>query len=118
MDDKRKFVRFNAPLYVKYHLNDELRQAQAVAQNVSMGGAALALDKEVKIKANSTLQLYFLLPEKTLAVSGKVTWVKDSELSREVGISFTELPDACREELYRHIFKHHRHEIVDKWWQG
>ena len=117
MDDKRQFVRFEAPLYVKYNLEHDNRQLQGIAQNISMGGAMVAVDQSVKLKPATALEIYFLLPENTLAVNGKVAWVKDADAVREIGVRFNEFPDACKEALYQHIFKHHRSEIVNKWWQ-
>ena len=117
MDDKRKFVRFTAPLYVKYHVDDEPRQLAGVVHNVSMGGAMVVAEENTHVKAKNTVQIYFLLPENTLAVQGKVTWVKNGVEGKEFGIIFSEFPDACKEALYQHIFKHHRDEIVGKWWQ-
>lgn len=117
MDDKRKFVRFAAPLYVKYHVEDEPRQLSGVVQNVSMGGVMIIAEEDAQVKAKNTVQLYFLLPENTLAVQGRVSWVKNVAEGKEFGINFSEFPDACKEALYQHIFKHHREEIVGKWWQ-
>ena len=117
MENKRKFIRFDAPLYVKYNVSDDVRQFQGVAQNISMGGAKMTVDQDFKVKSQDKLDLYFLLPEKTLAVAAQVAWVSNSEQAKEVGIMFQEFPDACKEELYQHIFKYHRHEITQKWWQ-
>jgi len=117
MDNKRKFVRFAAPLYVKYNIDDEPRQLSGVVHNVSMGGAMVMAEEDTQVKAKNTVQLYFLLPENTLAIQGKVTWVKNSAEGKEFGIIFNEFPDACKEVLYQHIFKHHRDEITNKWWQ-
>jgi len=117
MDNKRKFVRFAAPLYVKYHVDDDPRQLSGVVQNVSMGGAMVIVEEDIQVKTKNKVQLYFLLPEKTLAVQGNVSWVKNVAEGKEFGIIFSEFPDAYKEALYQHIFKHHREEITSKWWQ-
>ena len=117
MDDKRKYVRFDAPLYVKYNLGDEPKQLSGVAQNISMSGAMVIAGEDDPVKLHHAVSLYFLLPENTLAVEGKIAWVKKGAEGKEFGVIFCEFPDACKEALYQHIFKHHREEIVNKWWQ-
>jgi c-di-GMP-binding flagellar brake protein YcgR len=117
MENKRKFVRFDAPLYVKYNKDADSRQFQGVSHDVSMGGVRMAVEKELKLKDQDMMQLYFLLPGNTLAVTGKVAWVKEEVETNEVGVAFQEFPDAHKEAIYQHIFKHHRSEITQKWWQ-
>ena len=119
MNDKpeRKFVRFNAPLYLKVSAPDATEGFSAIAKDISMGGVKMVLDTSHQIACDDIFSVFLLLPDKTLPIAGKVMWVKDYGDRKEVGIFFINMPHAYKEDIYNYIFKYHRTEITKKWWQ-
>lgn len=114
---ERKFVRFNAPLYLKVSAPSEAEGFSAIAKDISMGGVKMVLDTSHWVAREDIFSLFLLLPDKTLPVTGKVVWVKDYGDRKEAGISFINIPPAYKEDIYNYIFKYHRTEMTQKWWQ-
>ncbi|MDD5195711.1 MAG: PilZ domain-containing protein [Candidatus Omnitrophica bacterium] len=114
---QRKFVRFNAPLYLKISFPNKEESFSAIAKDISLGGAKLVLDLSHKVEREDVLSVFLLLPEKTLNIPGKVVWVKDYIDRKEAGLSFLNFPEIYKEDIYNYIFKYHREEITKKWWQ-
>ncbi|MFH1875810.1 MAG: PilZ domain-containing protein [Candidatus Omnitrophota bacterium] len=117
MNVARKFVRFSAPVYLKVTTPDSPQSVSAIAKDVSLGGAKIIFDKAFMVERENMFSLFLLLPEKTLPIAGKVMWIKEYSDRKEVGMSFLNMPDAYKEDIYNHIFKYHRGEITKKWWQ-
>lgn len=118
MDEKRKLVRFNMPIQAKYRPVDSSEEFSVLTKDISMGGARIVIDKDIQIKDAQTASISFLLPDRTLSASAKVSWVKGYEDRVEVGISFVKIEAAHKEDIYNHIFKYHRQEVVGRWWQN
>jgi c-di-GMP-binding flagellar brake protein YcgR len=118
MPEKRRFTRFKTTLYIRYnHLNSG-EQFSAIAQNISMGGVKIALNKSLKLSADDFLTLYLLIPQATIKVTGKVVWSAEAEREKEAGISFVNFADSHKEDIYNYIFKYYRQEITDRWWEN
>ncbi|MDP2922834.1 MAG: PilZ domain-containing protein [Candidatus Omnitrophota bacterium] len=118
MPEKRKFTRFKTTLYVKYsHLNN-FQDFSAIAQDISMSGIKITLDKSIKICADDFITLYLLIPQITIKVIGKIIWVNDSDNKKEAGIIFINIPDTHKEDIYNYIFRYYREEITNRWWKN
>lgn len=117
MENKRRLVRFQVPFYVKYRLLPQARQFSGVAQDISMGGARLAVEERCEIAPCRDVEIYFLLPSKTLSVSAAVAWCATEAEGVVCGVKFNPLSAATREAIYNHIITHHRKELTDKWWK-
>jgi c-di-GMP-binding flagellar brake protein YcgR len=114
---ERKFVRFNAPLYLKVTAPEATEGFSAIAKDISMGGIKMVIDASYDIAREDIFSVFLLLPDKTLPITGKVVWVKDYGDRKETGISFINIPPAYKDDIYNYIFKYHRSEITKKWWQ-
>lgn len=117
MTENRKFPRFNAPFNLKLSCSEAVEQLSASALDVSMSGVRVAVQKDSQISQDNSLALYFLFPQKTLEIQGKVQWVKDYDDRKELGVLFMKIPDAFKEDIYGFIFKYHRQQFIRNWWQ-
>lgn len=117
MDEKRKFIRFRAPLEVKYGDTDYAEETQGLTKDISMGGVRISVNKPSAILPESLLSIQFSLDARLLRVSGKVVWVKDYGDRTEAGVSFVRIPDSGKEKIYNYIFTNYSKEFTRRWWQ-
>lgn len=116
MEERRKFVRFNAPFCVHYSDQTMSQDTPGVIKDISYGGARIILDTESRINNSSEADLSILFPKDTLKVSGVVVWVKGSGSKKELGIAFQNIPPQYKDTIYNYIFKYFKEELTSKWW--
>lgn len=116
MDGKRKFVRFKAPLHCKYSRLESNVERSVMADDISMGGMKIVAEQSAGLPTDSILNIYLLLPNRTLKVLGKTVWVKDYQDRVEAGIRFIQIYDSYKQEIYDYIFKYHPDQITQRWW--
>lgn len=118
MPNNRKFARFKTTLYVRYGRINSSDELSAIAKDISMGGLKLAVDKSANFSPDDFLILYLLIPQITIKVMGKVVWSSQGEHEKQIGISFINLTDTHKEDIYNYIFKYYREELTNKWWEN
>jgi len=115
--EKRRYVRFKTPFCVQCDWQDRFQGVSGVTRDISMKGASFLLDTELNIPPESILMFYFLLPQSTLKIRGKVAWIKDIGDKKGLGISFICIADHQKQEIYDCIIKYFPEEITQRWWQ-
>ncbi len=115
--ERRKFIRFNAPFYIRYNDLGLSQEVSGVIKDISYGGARVLLDTSLDSLPSSLVSLFILILGSPLKISGKVIWVRNSGDKKEIGICFVNIPDSYKEDIYSCIFKYHRQELTYKWWQ-
>lgn len=118
MDEKRGFMRFQVSFPLKF-LQEKLPLAvKGVVKDISMKGLRVVMDRALQFLSEDLNNFNLTLSnEKVLELSGQVVWQKDYPDRREIGIQFAGIPDDHKEEIYNYIFKYHRQELTQKWWQ-
>ena len=122
MDEKRGFMRFQVSFPLKF-VQDKLPLAvKGVVKDVSMNGLKVVLDRAwdrtLQFLSEDLSNFHLTLAnDKVLELSGQVIWQKDYPDRREVGIRFAGIPDDYKEDIYNYIFKYHRQELTQRWWQ-
>ena len=116
MEERRKFVRFNAPFCVHYSDKNIPQETPGVIKDISYGGARVIVDTLSRIDNASAADLSILFPKDTLKVSGLVVWVKESGSKKEIGICFQNIPSQYKDTIYNYIFKYFKEELTSKWW--
>ena len=96
---------------------DRFQGLPGVIRDISMKGASFLLDTELSIPCECAHNLYFLLPQSTLKIPGKVMWTKDVGNKKGVGVSFVNIFDYQKQEIYDSIIKYFPEEITQRWWQ-
>jgi len=117
MEEKRKFIRFQAPFCVQYSVEGMAQEFSGVIKDISMGGVRLILDTASNVAPNSAAGLSIMFPDETFKVAGKVVWSKDSGEMKEVGFCFGASTEAGRERAHQHILKHFKEQMTRGWWQ-
>ena len=118
MDEKRGFMRFQVSFPLKF-VQDKLSSAvKGVVKDISMKGLKVVLDKALQFLSEDLNNFQLILAnDKVLKLSGQIVWQKDYPDRRELGIRFAGIPDDHKEDIYNYIFKYHRQELIEKWWQ-
>jgi c-di-GMP-binding flagellar brake protein YcgR len=116
MEERRQYVRFEAPFCVEYKKPPLNEKFQGVIKNISIGGARILLDTSFDISPCSLASIFLLLPEITLNIKGEVVWVRKTGNKKEVGVRFVNLPDTHKDDIYRYIFRYFKEEYTKKWW--
>jgi len=117
MEEKRRFIRFQAPFCVQYSVDGETREFSGVIKDISMGGVRLTLDTASSILSDSAAKLSIMFPDETFKVAGKVIWSKEVGEMKEVGFCFSASTESGRERVHQHILKHFKEQLTRGWWQ-
>ncbi|MDD4295023.1 MAG: PilZ domain-containing protein [Candidatus Omnitrophica bacterium] len=118
MLEKRKFVRFKAPAYCKCLKVGANADVSGMCKDMSMGGVKIIFDRGRDIKEDIVLEVFILLPDKTVKSVGKIVWVKEYDDKKEAGIKFINISDTYKEDIYGYIFKYYREEVTRHWWDA
>ena len=117
MQERRKFIRFNASFLLKIKATAGVSFLHGIVQNISMGGLRVALDESAGLSVGKMVSCHLLLPAQTFELSGQIAWMRQSCEKQEAGINFFYIPDYYKEDIYNHISKYYRKELTQKWWQ-
>ncbi len=111
MEEKRKFIRLDVNVGVKWKKIKEASLTADIAKNISEGGICLIANEKVAI--GDLLDLEIELPTgKKITSKGKVAWVNEFEIiigkmqmkRYDVGAEFLGISDEDREEIEKFIF--------------
>jgi len=118
MNEKRGFMRFQVSFPLKL-AQDKLSSAvKGVVRDISMKGVKVIFDRAPQHLSEDLSKFHLTLDnDKLVKLSGQVVWQKDYPDRREVGIQFAGIPDYHKEDIYNYIFKYHRQELTQRWWQ-
>jgi len=118
MDEKRGFMRFRVSFPLKF-IQDELSAVvKGIVKDISMSGLKVVLEQARQLLSQDLSNFHLRLDkDKLLKLSGQIVWQKDYPDRREVGIQFVCIPDSNKEDIYNYIFKYHRQELTQQWWQ-
>ena len=97
MEEKRKYIRIQAPIIVTYKIQDQSSESKkAVCKDFSEGGVRFPVYEQINI--NTPLEIYIETPFDTLPifVKGRVVWIKPLSSKEghelyEMGVEFTEI---------------------------
>jgi len=115
MKEKRKSLRFRASSPFVFSQSD--RQGfKGIVKDISMGGLKVAIGKSFDILVGSLVSFCLFLSDRELKLSGRITWILEKNKKKEVGISFFDLPDKSRSQVYDYILRHHKEHLIGGWW--
>lgn len=117
MQEKRKFVRFNIPSSLEASFCNPDR-VKGLVKDISMKGVRIVVDGASDAATKAVKLFNFLLPNKTLEISGEVVWQREYSNRKEFGVRFKDPLDSHKEEFYNYIFRHHQQELTQKWWKN
>jgi c-di-GMP-binding flagellar brake protein YcgR len=114
--EKRKCVRFKAPFCIDCKHPENQQSLSGAIKDISMSGACVLIDSDKDLPADKSLSLSLIFPENVLSVEAKIIWQQKIAEKNKVGVSFLNLPDSFKSDIYNTVFKYHRNEITSKWW--
>lgn len=108
MEEKRKFVRLQWPVVVKYKALQEPRTGdQIVGKDISEGGACFIAYERLPVGTILDIQLEFPFDSMPIFAKGEVAWIKklseEHAATFEVGISFNEVNPQDKKRLKMYI---------------
>lgn len=114
MEEKRKFVRLNLNVEVRWRkIIETLDRAVDninLTKDISGGGIRLIVDETVKVADKLSLEIK-LPTDKVIYCQGRVIWVEKFEIvgrrhedRYEAGIEFMDISDDDREEISKLVF--------------
>ncbi|MDP8290447.1 MAG: PilZ domain-containing protein [Candidatus Susulua stagnicola] len=118
MDEKRGFMRFQVAFPLKFIQSKLSVTVKGIVKDISMNGLKVILDRTLQFLSGDSNDFHLTLAaDNVLEFSGQIIWQKDYPDRREIGIRFICIPDDHKEDIYNYIFKYHRQELTQKWWQ-
>lgn len=111
MEEKRRFVRLDINVNVKWDKDPAAPLRPGSSKNISGGGICLMM-ADRGLKVGEVLNLEFELPNgKAIKAKGRVVWVERFEIMNrdygqkfDAGIEFLDISDPDREEIKKFVF--------------
>lgn len=124
MDEKRKNVRWNIVLPVRYVGLSKHTESAARTQDLSISGARLAMvEKHAKGDRLEMMLSFPQLNNKPICVDADVVWQKVScDLNEEcnylTGVVFRKISECNKVDLVQCVHESHPVEFRKRWWDG
>ncbi len=108
MEEKRRFVRIDWPVIVKYKLLDEPKsEDRCVGKDISEGGLSFPVYERVSKGSSLSLEIELPFDSMPIFAKGTVAWVREAGQKParffEVGIDFKDISLADRKRLRDYI---------------
>ena len=105
MEERRKYIRFNAPFCVRYTDRNTTQESPGVIKDISYKGVRIMLDAPKRIASSSVANLVILFPENTFQIEGQVKWIRSFGTKKEVGLCFLNTPTLYKDTIHNYIKK-------------
>lgn len=108
---RRQFVRVETSMDIAIHpLNSEFSPFTTITEDISAGGASVFIPTNVNIKADMTIDTWFVLPMQNgeyhyLKIKCKVVRVIENESKNKVSLQFLDLTSNQRQFILRFSFE-------------
>lgn len=114
--EKRRCVRFKVPFCFDCKHPDYQQNLSGALKDISMSGACVLIDSNSNLPTDQSVLLSLIFPENVLNVKAKIIWQQKMIDKNKVGVSFLNLPDSFKDDIYDTVFKYHRDQITTRWW--
>lgn len=114
--EKRKCTRFKVPFCVDCKHPDHQQDLSGALKDISFSGACVLIDSNQDLSTDKSVLLSLIFPENALSIEAKIIWQQKITDKNKVGLSFLNLPDSLKSDIYNTVFKYHRDQITSKWW--
>ncbi len=108
MQERRRYVRLNMPLEVRYSIQGEKGSAyKSFTKNISPNGVRFAVEKE--LPAGTILDINIIIPTKSdpIPIKAKIIWSKKGvEQEKDVydaGFEFVNIPEQSKKEFFQYL---------------
>lgn len=114
--EKRRFVRFEAPFCAECSQPDLEKDLSGVIKDISLSGACLLVDAESALAVDKPLYLSLIFPRTTLRVKTKLVWQKKAADKSKIGVIFNYPSDSLKDDIYEQILKYYPDKMTSRWW--
>lgn len=116
-DDKRKYLRLNVDILVKYSIPGQKDTKETTSHNISTGGIQLDLTEQVANKTILSMEIYLPNNPKPIPSNGEVIWQAEKpNLAGKIptGVKYLQSSYASMEKLTNFLLKYIKHLLVAK----
>ncbi|MFH1784515.1 MAG: PilZ domain-containing protein [bacterium] len=110
MEERRKFVRLQKPVEVKYKFASESsKDEETKTRDISEGGVRIMMN--TKILPGNIIDLEIILPDtaEPIKALGETVWEEEflegRNLAYEIGVKFIKISPKDREKISKHVYK-------------
>jgi len=107
--ERRKFIRLDATIDVKYKILKIGKKGEAVSKNISGEGIRLSLDEEIPPASILLLEMKIPVYPESITAKGIVVWSKksESEIKKfEIGVKFIKINPIIKTRIFKYIYEH------------
>lgn len=115
MQERRKFIRFNVPIEVRYRAPQGAIEGSSLSRDFSREGIGLTLNE--RLAHGATLGLEMSIPGEIAPIIalGQVAWVKETGAERrdrfDAGIKLTRISPFDKSKLLEYVYKKWLNEL-------
>ena len=120
MEERRKFVRLETPIQVKYRISSQPHtEDKSLSKNISVGGIMILVGE--KMTPGAQLDLEINIPEynKIIYATGEIVWQEEilikEEITHETGIKFVKIAKENQEKISKYIYTQLNEKIKNPW---
>lgn len=122
MREKRDLGRWSICNRVCYQKEEGGIECECQSADISARGIRLRTGEVLRPDTPLNLKISLAEDLNPVAAKGKVVWQvarqEGTPVSFDTGVSFEDIKDPDREEIYKYAYQYKRDEITNRWWQG
>ena len=100
--ERRKFIRLDATIDVKYKILKMGKKGEAVSKNISGEGIRLSVNEEIPPASILLLEMKIPVYPESIIAKGIVIWSKKSE----IGVKFIKINPINKTRIFKYIYEH------------
>jgi c-di-GMP-binding flagellar brake protein YcgR len=110
MEEKRRFVRLDTPIQVKYRISSKSNiQNNSVGKDISVGGVRMLIGEKMIPGTQIDLEINIPDYDKIIYATGEIVWQDETlmknEVTHETGLKFVKIASEDREKIGKYIYK-------------
>ena len=105
--ERRKFIRLDITIDIKYKILKMGKKGEAVSKNISGEGISLSVDEEIPPASILLLEMKIPVYPESITAKGIVIWSKKSEIKKfEIGMKFIKINPIVKTKIFKYIYEH------------
>jgi c-di-GMP-binding flagellar brake protein YcgR len=108
MEERRKYVRLNVPLEVKYSVEGKAHPAgKSITKNISPSGTRFAIEEQLAKGTIINLEVKIPLQTEPILLKSRVVWSKKDSVEGpkpyDVGLEFVQIPEESKSIFFQYL---------------
>ncbi len=115
MEERRQIHRWRVMRDAKMQLDGDDRQVDCCIRDINYKGMQIAMSE--KLPERSPLRMNLLIDQVlNLAVDALVPWERKEDSRHIYGLSFCQIADEDKTQIYQYVSSHFPHQLKEQWW--